>query len=129
MDGALKRIQDLCKRENITIKAIEETLGFSNGTIGKWKKAQDVPYGKIKAVADLLNSTPEFILYGKLNVHKSVTGKEYYFDDQTAKLAEELKNNPKMNMFMSSTQKLSPDQFKLIQETIRQFLKEDGIDI
>lgn len=77
MDGALERIQDLCKRENITIKTIEEKLGFSNGTIGKWKKAQDVPYGKIKAVADLLNSTPEFILYGKLNVHKSVTGKEY----------------------------------------------------
>ena len=128
MGGVLERIQELCKLNNTNVKTIEQTLGFSNGTIGKWSKAQDVPYGKIKAVAELLNTTPEYILYGKLNVHKSVSGKAYYFDDITARLAQELRNDPEMNIFMSSTRKLPPEQFKLIKETVKQFLKEDGID-
>lgn len=125
MDGALERIQDLCKRENITIKTIEEKLGFSNGTIGKWKKAQDVPYGKIKAVADLLNSTPEFILYGKLNVHKSVTGKEYYFNDQTAKIAQEIYDNPQQQWLFHNTRNMPPEDLDALKTLVEALKRKE----
>ena len=125
MDGVLERIQDLCKRENITIKAIEEMLSFSNGTIGKWKKAQDVPYGKIKAVADLLNSTPEFILYGKLNVHKSVTGKEYYFNDQTAKIAQEIYDNPQQQWLFHNTRNMQPEDLDALKTLVEALKRKE----
>lgn len=127
MDGVLERIQELCKANNLTVKSLEIELGFSNGTVGKWKNAQDVPYGKINAVAKILNTTPDYLLYGKFNVHKNELDAKYYYDDITAKLAQELRDNPEMNMFMSSTRKLTPEQFNVIKETIRQFLKEDGV--
>lgn len=127
MGGTLERIQELCKQNNTNVKTVEQALGFSNGTIGKWKKAQDVPYGKIKAVADFLNTTPEYILYGELNVHKSASGKEYYFDDQTAELAQKLHNDPKMNIYMSSSAKLTPDQFEAVNTMIKAFLRKDGL--
>lgn len=127
MGGVLERIQELCKKNNTTVKAVEMALGFSNGTIGKWKKAQDVPYGKICAVAEYLNSTPEYILYGTLNVHKSASGTVYYFDDVTAKLAQELHENPELNSFLSGTRKVTPDQFEAMQHMLKAFLKKDGI--
>lgn len=122
-----QRIKELCKVNGITVTGLEKELGFARGSLSKIDK--HLPSAdKINKIADRLKTTPDYILYGTLNVHESASGKVYYFDDITARLAQELRNDPEMNIFMSSTRKLSPEQFKLIKETVKQFLKEDGID-
>lgn len=35
----VKNIKTLCKREGVTIKALEEICGLGNGTIRRWDKS------------------------------------------------------------------------------------------
>ena len=125
MEGVLERIQELCKKQGTNIKTMEISLGFSNGTVGKWKSSKDVPYSKITAVAKYLNTTPAYILYGEDPISETTTDK-YFLNEITAKLAQEMRDNPALNTFMSSSRKLSPEQFEIIQDMIFTFLRRDG---
>lgn len=58
------RISDLAKKKGISIAALEKAIGLSNGIIGKWKK-QSPSCDKLKLVADYLNTTLDYLVYGK----------------------------------------------------------------
>lgn len=58
------RIIDLAKKKGISIAALEKAIGLSNGIIGKWKK-QSPSCDKLKLVADYLNTTLDYLVYGK----------------------------------------------------------------
>lgn len=60
------RINDLAKKKGISIAALEKAIGLSNGIIGKWKK-QSPSCDKLKLVADYLNTTLDYLVYGKKN--------------------------------------------------------------
>lgn len=47
----LERIKVLCKERGITVRELEKSLGFGNGTIGHWKKSKP-KYDKILLVAN-----------------------------------------------------------------------------
>ena len=54
-------IQEECKKQGKTIMGIEEELKFPRGSVCKWDK--NVPsVKKVKAVADLLNTTVDALL-------------------------------------------------------------------
>lgn len=121
-----QRIKELCKINNITVTGLEKELGFARGSLSKIDK--HLPSAdKIKKLAERLNTTPDYILDGTLNVHKSASGKSYYFDDRTAELAQKLHDDPRLDMFMSSTTKLTPDQFEATLTMIKAFLRKDGL--
>ncbi|MCM1530523.1 MAG: XRE family transcriptional regulator [Alistipes sp.] len=58
------RISDLAKKKGISIAALEKAIGISNGIIGKWKK-QSPSCDKLKLVADYLNTTLDYLVYGE----------------------------------------------------------------
>lgn len=122
--------EQLLQERGLTNYKVAKDTGIAQSVLSAWKNGTSTPKAdKIKTLAEYFDVPVEFFDNGKLNVHKSASGTEYYFDDQTAKLAQELRKNPDMNAFMSSTRKLTPEQFNLIKETIKQFLKEDGIEV
>ena len=121
-----ERIRELCKQNVITITGLEKELGFAKGSLSKIDKHKPSAE-KMRKLADRLNTTPDYILYGTLPEHKSLSGKVYYFDDETAKLAQKLHDNPMLNTYMSSTMKLKPDQIEAIQAMITAFLRKDGL--
>lgn len=60
-----ERIKSAALTHGLSINKLEKALGFSNGTIGKWKKAA-VPYAdRLLAVASYLNTTVEYLMTGK----------------------------------------------------------------
>ena len=119
------RIKELCKKMGITVTGLEMELGFARGSLSKIDK--HLPSAdKINRIAERLETTPDYILYGTLNVHKSASGKEYYFDDKTAELAQELHRDSRMSMLMSSSMKLSSEELQAVQTMITALLKKDG---
>lgn len=58
-----QRIQELSKQRNISIRQLELTLGFSNGTLSGWKKS--APTERLLKVANYLDTTPNYLLTGK----------------------------------------------------------------
>lgn len=130
LEESTDRLHSILAKHKITTDNLCKELNLPDGSLFDWDTGLSQPDSKIiTKVADYFGVTADWLLYGTSNVHKSASGKEYYFDDQTAKLAQELHKDPDMNMFMSSTRKLTPEQFNLIKETVKQFLKEDGFDV
>lgn len=123
-----KYYEQLLQKRGLTNYRVSKDTGIAQSVLSSWKTGVSTPKtDKMKILADYFGVPVTYFDTGEFNVHKSVSGTEYYFDDITAKLAQELRDNPEMNMFMSSTRKLTPEQFNVIKETIRQFLKEDGV--
>ena len=54
------RIRELCRQKGTSITKLEVSLGFGNGTIGKWK-TNTPSYKRLKAVADALGTTVEYL--------------------------------------------------------------------
>lgn len=65
MENIVDKIRRLCwmQEPRTSITKLEETLGYANGTIGKWAKAKrGAPLGKVLEVATALGTTPEYLL-------------------------------------------------------------------
>ena len=67
------RIKDLANERNISIRELESQLGFSNGTISKWKDTANSI--KLDKVASFFNVTTDYLL-GRNNTPKNATKKE-----------------------------------------------------
>lgn len=61
---ASERIKKRCKEMGTTAAAVEKELGFCNGYINSLK-AGAVPYDKIRRLADRLDTTIDYLLYGE----------------------------------------------------------------
>lgn len=55
-------IRNVAKKQNVSIRKIEQDLGFSNGTIHYWNNSDSLPKSKIKAVAEYLHVDPYTLL-------------------------------------------------------------------
>ena len=112
------RIRELCKRHNMSLKALEKELGFANGSIAKTdEKTQS---GRIKAIADYFGVSMEYILTGE-------TGQKYYFDDDTAEKAQELFENPGMRILFDAARDSRPEDLQMAADFLAR-LKETNPD-
>lgn len=60
----VERIRELCRRDGINLKRLEETVGIGNGIIARWSKS--VPSAdKLFAVAQFFGVSMEYLLTGK----------------------------------------------------------------
>lgn len=56
------KIRNLCESVGISIKALEETLGFPNATIGKWGNAKKpAPFDRVAQVASYFGVSVPFL--------------------------------------------------------------------
>lgn len=63
--GLYANVQRLCKINGIAITHLEESLGFSRGSIGKWDtNAPSIQ--RVKMVADALGVTVDVLIKGAL---------------------------------------------------------------
>lgn len=58
-----ERIKERCKEVGTNPRRIEQELNLSNGYIGKIKD-DTVQYGRISRIAEKLQTTPEYLIYG-----------------------------------------------------------------
>lgn len=59
------RLRELCKQNSTTVTAMLAELGLSTGSTGNWKKGQ-LPKGDVlKQIADYLNTSIDYLVYGE----------------------------------------------------------------
>ena len=59
----LERIKKLCReKKNISITTLEQTLGYSNGSLAK---AKDIPSSRIMEIAEFLDVSTDYLMSGK----------------------------------------------------------------
>lgn len=102
-----ERIIDLCKQKNISVRRLEMDLDFSNGQIKKMRDSK-INSVRLLAIAEYFGTTVEYLL----------TGEEpsYYTNPETARIAQEIFEDPNQRILFDASRDLQPDEVLLLAE-------------
>ena len=104
----------LCEERDVTANKVSKGTGISTATLTNWKKGTYTPKrDKMQKIADFFNISID-VLYGKESEVKSTNGTEYYFDDETARLAEEMYKNDDLRLLADASRKISAEDLKAV---------------
>lgn len=107
-------IQELCRKEGITITALEKELGFGRGSIGKLKKGISMSSDRLKSISDRFGISLEYLTTGK-------QPDQYYLNPETARIAQEVFDNPDLRMLFDAARDVEPDNIRLAAEMLKRF--------
>nr|DAX22916.1 MAG TPA: repressor protein [Caudoviricetes sp.] len=116
-----ERIETLRKQRNISQGNLEKELGFSNGSISKWKNSSPTPE-RLKKLADYFNVSVEYLLTGK----EKEGGEEYYLNEETKEIAQEIFENPDLKSLFDMSRKMSPERLKAHIEFMKNLQKTES---
>ncbi len=101
-----ERIEDLRNSRHISQGKLEKELGFSNGSISKWKTSTPTP-DRLQKLADYFGVSVEYIMNGK-----EPNAEAYYLNDETREIAQEIFDNPDLKSLFDMSRKMSPERLK-----------------
>lgn len=104
--NSVERIRKICKDRDIPLSRIERECGFGNGYLGS--KKGDLPPLRLKAVADYLGVTADFLTYGE----------GHYIVDETAQIAQQIHDNQDLRALFSAAKDADPQTLKDIHEML-----------
>jgi len=102
-----ERIIELCKINDVSVRKLETDLNFSNGQIKKMRDSK-ISSVRLLAIANYFGTTVEYLL----------TGIEpgYYTNPETARIAQEIFEDPNQRILFDASRDLQPDELLLLAE-------------
>lgn len=119
-------IKDIIKERRIelglTLEQVAEKVGTSKQTIQRYETGviSNIPSDKIEALAVALQTTPQHIMGWDIEDDIPDT----YFNDEAKAIAMELYKRPELMTLFDTTQKVSADDLKVIQNVVDGFIKK-----
>lgn len=119
-----KRIRQ--RRENLKMSQDElaQLLGYkSRSSVAKIEKdGRGLPQNKIAEIAKHLHTTPAYIMGWEHEEEQA-----YYINPETAKLAQEIYDDPELRILMDASRDLEPEDIKFVVDLVKKLkLKERG---
>ena len=107
----------------LTMKQLSVKVGVSEGTISRWESGE-IKNMRRDAVANLAKA---LLINPKVLMDWDDDEPSYYFDLETAALAQELKDNPEYRALLDASKGLKPESVKEVMAFIKyQKAKEEG---
>ena len=119
-------IKDIIKERRIelglTLEQVADKVGTSKQTIQRYETGiiSNIPSDKIEALAVALQTTPQHIMGWDIEDDIPDT----YFNDEAKAIAMELYKRPELMTLFETTQKVSADDLKVIQNVVDGFIKK-----
>lgn len=112
-----RRIQLGLSQEDLAIK-----MGYkSRSTINKIESgAVDIARNKIEKFAEVLNTTPAYLM------DWNDTSKEYYKDPEVSEYAQAVKDNPNLRILFDASKDMSKDDIDFVVNMIEGLKKREG---
>ena len=115
------RIKNLCKERGISVSKMERECGFANGYISKLDKSTPNT-AKIQIIADYFGVSTEYLITGEVR-------EGYYLNPETARVAQELFDNPKMRILFDAARDADPEDLQMAADMLyRLKAKTLGLD-
>lgn len=105
----IERIENLCKERKTSIKQLESALSFGNGSL---RKAKTIKNDRLEKIAEYFGVSIEYLMTGNETEKQSISGKKYYFSDETAEMAQELFENSEMRVLFDVQKDMEPEDMK-----------------
>lgn len=126
LQQSTERFRSLLKKNNISSDSLCDELGFPKGSLFDWDAGLSQPDSDmLLKIAEYFGVTTDWLLYGTSNVHKSASGKEYYFDDQTAEIAQELFDNPQQRLLFHNTRNMPPEDLNALMTMVEALRRKE----
>lgn len=110
------RLKELMEENKINQVELSAAMGLSRSTVNKWVTQKAVPrMGVIEKLASYFGVPKSYLLEENGKTNK----RTYYMDPETAKLAQELKDNPQFKVLFDSTRDLDPESVEKIIDFIK----------
>lgn len=115
-----ERIESLRKSKGISQGDLEKELNFSNGSISKWKKGTPKPE-RLQKIAEYFGVTMDYLMTGE---EKEVLD-GYYFNEETAKLAQEMYEDEDMRSLFDMKRNMPPERFRAHMDFMRNLYEQE----
>lgn len=120
--NSVERVKTICKDRKIPISKLERDLGYSNGYIGQLRKGT-FPNDRLKEIAEYLEVSIDYLMTGEEK-------QGYYLNEETAKLAQEMFEDPDMRSLFDMKRNMPPERFRAHMEFMKNLYKQEtGEDI
>lgn len=116
------RLKQMRQSAGLTQSELAEKLGVSTSTVSMYEVGSRKPSFEIlEQLADFFNVDTDYLM-GKTS--RSV----YYLDPETARLAQELKDNPGQRILFDASRNLTPEDIKVVMTVIKGLKAKEGLD-
>ena len=106
-----KKLKELREKKGISQAELANILDVAQQTVASWEKEKSSPnYEILQKIADYFLVTTDELL-GRENPG-------YYLDPETARIANEMKDNPGKRVLFDAWNKLSPEDIKQVQNFV-----------
>lgn len=113
----------LLKSRGLKIADVSRGTGISGATLYEWKAGKYTPKAdKLQLIADFFGVTLDYLMTGDQQTEDG-----YYTDPETAKLAQEILDDPNLRALFSAARDLKPDELQAVATMLRKF-KETNPD-
>ena len=119
--NSVERVKKLCKKNKIPISKLERDLGFSNGYIGQLRKGV-FPDDRLAKIAEYFGVSVDYLMTGEEK-------ENYYINPETAKIAQEVFEDPELRILFDASRDLSPEDLQAVITMVKALQrKEKGED-
>ena len=119
-----ERIESLRKERKISQGNLEKELGFSNGSISKWKTSMPKPE-RLQKIADYFGVTVDYLMTGNES-----DGKErYYTNDETASIAQDIFENKELRLLFDAAKDAPPEDLQTVHQMLIALKRKERGDI
>lgn len=115
------RIKAECKKKGISISKLEKDLGFANAYISQLNP-ETVQHSRLVKIANYLEVDIDYLLTGE-----EPTG--YYFNDDTAKAAQEIFDNPELRLLFDEARDADPEDLKTVHQMLLALKRKENGEV
>ena len=95
-------------------------IHVSSATVSDWCNGRKMPRAdKLQIICSWLGITMSDLMEENEEVPKTGQQTGYYFDEETAKLAQELKDNPELRILLDASRGTTPEEMRAIAAMIK----------
>ena len=111
-----EKIRNLCKENGITVTKLESDCGFSKGSLCRVSKSQP-SMERVQKIADYFG-----ISVGNLTGEET----EYYIDEETAEVAQQIAENKELGLLFSAAKDASPEDLITVHQMLLALKRKEG---
>ena len=114
--------EDLMKRNGYSFSEVGRATGIAPSTFTDWRAGRYTPkHDKLQRIADFFGVSIEYLTTGKDAEKQSAEGNKYYFDDNTAAVAQDIFDNPELRALFDAARNCDPEELRLAAEMLLKF--------
>lgn len=108
-----ERFETLRKEKGISQGKLEKELGFSNGSISKWKNSTPTAE-RLQKIADYFDVSVQYLMTGEEDSPNETP--HYYLDDDARDLAQFMFENPEYKVLFDASRKVKKEDIEFVKQ-------------